>query len=84
MQIVDKFIGYVKSEAIHHPEKSWNKILFGFQANKWRMKLLPNKNMAKGYQKLEHDDEPGVRFAVSEGAVCVGEYLCPLRADTVF
>ena len=27
MQIVDKFIGYVKSEAIHHPEKSWNKIL---------------------------------------------------------
>ena len=53
MQIVDKFIGYVKSEAIHHPEKSWNKILFGFQANKWRMKLLPNKNMAKGYQKLE-------------------------------
>ncbi len=53
MQLVDKYISYVKAEAIKNPEKSWNKILFGFQANKWRMKLIPNKNLARGYQKLE-------------------------------
>lgn len=36
MQIVDKYIDYVKEEAVRHPDKSWDKILLGFKANKWR------------------------------------------------
>ena len=53
MSVVDKYIDYVKEEAMKRPEKSWNKILLGFQANKWRMRLLPTKDLSKGYQKLE-------------------------------
>lgn len=53
MQIVDKYIDYVHGEAVESPEKSWDKILFGFKANKWKTRLLPKKNIARGYQKLE-------------------------------
>ncbi|MDO4553845.1 MAG: 2-hydroxyacyl-CoA dehydratase family protein [Lachnospiraceae bacterium] len=53
MSVVDKYINYVKEEAIHQPEKSWDKMVLGFKANKLKMKLLPKKGMAKGYQKLE-------------------------------
>ena len=53
MYVVDKYIDHVKEEAINRPEKSWDKILLGFRANKWRMKLLPNRNLSRGYQKLE-------------------------------
>ena len=53
MQIVDKYIDHVRGEAIRRPEKSWDKILLGFKANKWRMKLLPNKNISEGYHRLE-------------------------------
>ena len=48
MFVVDKYIDYVKDEAIKNPEKSWDKILLGFKANKWRTRLLPNKNISKG------------------------------------
>ena len=56
MYVVDKYIDHVKEEAINRPEKSWDKILLGFRANKWRMKLLPNRNLSRGYQN--NDDEP--------------------------
>ena len=35
MSIVEKYIEYVKNEAVEKPEKSWNKILLGYKANKW-------------------------------------------------
>lgn len=33
MSVADKYIDFVRQEAIEHPEKSWNKMIFGFQAN---------------------------------------------------
>ena len=53
MWVVDKYIDYVKEQTIEDPRKSWGKMLLGFQANKVRTKILPKKNLAKGYQKLE-------------------------------
>src|SRR5699024_4969805 len=53
MSVADKYIHFVRQEAIEHPEKSWNKKIFGFQANKWRTRLLPKSGLSKGYQKLE-------------------------------
>ena len=53
MWIADKYIDYVKSQTIKNPGESWGKIMLGFQANKLRMKLLPKKELSKGYQKLE-------------------------------
>ena len=53
MSVADKYIDFVRQEAIEHPEKSWNKMIFGFQANKWRTRLLPKSGLSKGYQKLE-------------------------------
>nr|WP_294468836.1 2-hydroxyacyl-CoA dehydratase family protein [uncultured Sellimonas sp.] len=53
MSVVDKYIDFVRKEAIEHPEKSWNKMILGFQANKWRTRLLPKSGLSKGYQKLE-------------------------------
>ncbi len=53
MNIADKYIQYVKTKTEAEPEKSWDKILFGFKANCLRTHFLPNKNITKGYQKLE-------------------------------
>ena len=53
MWVVDKYIEHVKEQTIENPKQSWGKILLGFQANKLRTKILPKKNLAKGYQKLE-------------------------------
>ena len=53
MSVVDKFIDYVHDEVVEHPEKSWEKMVFGFQANKLKTRILPKKNLSKGYQKLE-------------------------------
>ena len=53
MSIVNGYIDYVRNQAIENPQKSWEKILFGFQANKLRTKVLPKKGISKGYQKLE-------------------------------
>ena len=53
MSVADKYIDYVKKEAIERPEKSWDKMVLGFQANKLKTKLLPKKAISKGYQKLE-------------------------------
>ncbi len=53
MWIADKYIDYVKEQTQAKPGQTWDKILLGFKANKLRMKLLPQKGLAKGYQKLE-------------------------------
>ena len=53
MWIADKYIDYVKEQTIKHPEQSWGKIMLGFKANKLRTRLLPKKEMAEGYQRLE-------------------------------
>ena len=41
MSVVDKFIDYVHDEVVEHPEKSWEKMVFGFQANKLKTRILP-------------------------------------------
>lgn len=53
MWIADKYIDYVKEQTQAKPGQTWDKMLLGFKANKLRMKLLPQKGLAKGYQKLE-------------------------------
>ena len=53
LSVVDKYIDYVRNEAIENPEKSFPKMVLGFKANKLKTKLLPKKNISKGYQKLE-------------------------------
>lgn len=54
MRIAEKYIDYVKKQTIQNPQDSWNKMLFGFQANKLRTRFLPRKELSVGYQKLEH------------------------------
>lgn len=53
MNIAEQYIQYVKDKTAEHPEQSWNKILLGFQANKYRLKFLPEKDISRGYQRLE-------------------------------
>ena len=53
MWIADKYIDYVKEQPQEKPGETRDKMLLGFKANKLRMKLLPKKGLAKGYQKLE-------------------------------
>lgn len=53
MGIAEKYIEYAKDMAQTSPEKGWERIKLGFQANCLRTTILPNKNIAKGYQKLE-------------------------------
>ncbi|MCD8118305.1 MAG: 2-hydroxyacyl-CoA dehydratase family protein [Lachnospiraceae bacterium] len=54
MNVVDRYINLAKNEVIEDPEKGWDYLRFGFKANKLKMKLLPKKDLPKGYQKLEH------------------------------
>ena len=85
MQIVDKYIDYVKEEAVRHPDKSWDKILLGFKANKWRTKLLPNKNLSKGYQKLESMMMSLVADSLSrEGSYVWGNIFAPCELMQCF
>lgn len=53
LSVVDKYIDYVRNEAIENPENSFSKMVLGFKANKLKTKLLPKRNISKGYQKLE-------------------------------
>lgn len=53
MNVVDKYIDFVKKEVIENPKKGWNGMVLGFKANKLRTGLLPKRNLSKGYQKLE-------------------------------
>lgn len=85
MQIVDKYIDYVKGEAIKSPEKSWDKILLGFKANKWRTRLLPKKNISKGYQKLEAMMMSFVADSLSrEGSYVWGNIFSPCELMQCF
>lgn len=78
MSVVDKYIDYVKEEAMKRPEKSWNRILLGLQANKWRMRLLPTKDLSKGYQKLEQMMMGMVADSLSrEGSYVWGNIFAP-------
>ena len=43
MSIVEKYIEYVKNEAVEKPEKSWNKILLGYKANKLITRIAPTE-----------------------------------------
>ena len=53
MFLDDKYINYVNQEVKKEPEKGWNWMVRGFQANKLKTRLLPNSGISKGYQKLE-------------------------------
>lgn len=78
MNIVDKYIEYVKEKTEAEPEKGWNKILLGFHANKWKMQFFPNKNITKGYQKLEKMMMKLVAESLSkEGSYVWGNILAP-------
>lgn len=53
MNVVEKYIQYVKEKTEKEPEKGWDKMLFGFRANSLRTRFMPKKGLSKGYQKLE-------------------------------
>lgn len=53
MTLTDKFVDYVREQAENGTPGSWEKMVLGFQANKLKTKLLPNRHLSKGYQKLE-------------------------------
>ena len=53
MWIADKYIDYVKEKTVSSPGESWDRMLLGFKANKFRTKILPKKGISRGYQKLE-------------------------------
>lgn len=53
MNIADRYIEYAKKTTQADPKKGWERIKLGFQANCLRTSILPNKKIAKGYQKLE-------------------------------
>lgn len=85
MYVVDKYIDHVKEEAINRPEKSWDKILLGFRAKKWRMKLLPNRNLSRGYQKLETMMMSLVADSLSrEGSYVWGNIFAPCELMQCF
>lgn len=83
MNIADKYIQYVKTKTEAEPEKSWDKILFGFKVNCLRTHFLPNKNITKGYQRLEDMMMNMVADALShKKKLHLGQYFCTLRADS--
>ncbi len=85
MFVVDKYIDYVKQEAVQHPEKSWDKILLGFKANKWRTRLLPNQKISRGYQKLETMMMSLVADSLShEGSYVWGNIFAPCELMQCF
>ncbi len=53
MSIADRYINYVNQEVKTEPDKGWNRMILGYQANKWRSRLLPRPGLSRGYQKLE-------------------------------
>ena len=48
--------------------------MLGFQANKIRTKILPKKNLAKGYQKLE-----AMMMSFVAEATCGGIFSRPVN-----
>lgn len=85
MKIADKYIDHVKKEVMATSEKGWEQMLLGFKANKWRMRLLPNKNLAKGYQKLETLMMGLVADSLSREGSCVwGNIFAPCEIMQCF
>lgn len=81
MSIVDKYIHYVNQEVKNGPEKSWDWMVRGFQANKLKTRLLPKKGLSKGYQKLEAMMMSLVADSLSHGEAMCGEiFLPPVRS----
>lgn len=54
MKITDQYIEYAKNLAQTDPKKGWERMRFGFRANCLRTSFLPDKQITKGYQKLEN------------------------------
>lgn len=78
MQIVDKFIAHARSMAISAPEIGWKELLLGFRLNKYRMRLFPDNEIAKGYQKLEASMMRFVADALSKkGSYIWGNIFAP-------
>ena len=50
----------------------------GFQANKLKTRLLPKKDLSKGYQKLEAMMMSLVADSLSHEGSYVWKYFCPL------
>lgn len=71
MKIADKYIEYARDMAQTDPEKGWERIKLGFQANCLRTTVFPNRNIARGYQKLEDMMMKLVAGALGHG----GRYL---------
>ena len=78
MSIVDKYIHYVNQEVKNDPEKGWDWMVRGFQANKLKTRLLPKKGLSKGYQKLEAMMMSLVADSLSHEGSYVWKYFCPL------
>lgn len=78
MNIADRYIEYAKNAAQTNPEKGWERIKLGFQANCLRTSILPNKKIAKGYQKLEDMMMRLIAHSLShEGSYIWGNIFAP-------
>lgn len=53
MKLADHYIEYAKNLAQTDPQKGWERMRLGFRANCLRTGFLPDKQITKGYQKLE-------------------------------
>ncbi len=53
MKLADYYIDYTKNLAQANPQKGWDRMVLGFRANCLRTGFLPDRHIAKGYQKLE-------------------------------
>ncbi len=85
MSVVDSYINYVKKEAIERPEKSFGKVVFGFKANKLKTRLLPKRDIAKGYQRLEAMMMSLVADALAkEGSYVWGNIFAPAEIMECF
>ena len=78
MSVVDKYIDYVKEEAMKRPEKSWNKILLGFQGE--QMADAPASH-ERPFQRLSEagadDDGNGGDSLSREGSYVWGNIFTP-------
>lgn len=84
MSIVEKYINYVKNDAMKKPEKSWDKIILGYKANKWITAIAPNRNISKGYQKLETMMMALVADSLAKKQLCVGKHIQSQRDNAMF
>lgn len=53
MTAAETYIRYVKQTVLTRPGAGWDQILLGLKANQYKVRLLPDRKVAKGYQRLE-------------------------------